>query len=1256
MALGAVFCLLAVADASAQRFQEIQLPPQGRTGLTLLGPEATGLNFTNGLPEERQLANQILLNGSGVAAGDVDGDGRCDLFFAGLGGQSALFRNLGQWHFTNITAAAGLGGLASLDATGAGLADVDGDGSLDLVVNSMGGGTHIFFNDGRGHFQEAAANAGLNAGHGGTSLALADIDGNGSLDLYVANYRTETIRDSPNTGFTFRMVNGQPQVYQVNGRPITDPDLAHRFSFRFALAGAGGKFGYEENGEPDALFRNDGHGHFTAVSWTNGAFLTDQGQALAEPLYDWGLSVMCRDLNGDGAPDIYVCNDFHSPDRVWLNDGHGHFRPMPQLALRQTALSSMGVDVADLDRDGWDDIFTLDMLSRQHSYRLTQHLDLRPEIPPFGVIEFRPQYSRNALFLNRGDGTYAQVAQYAGLEASEWSWMPVFLDLDLDGYEDVLIPTGYERDNMNMDIVREIEQLKKERRLSPLEQTRLRRRFPRLDTGKLAFRNTGHLKFEDKSAEWGFNQRGVSQGLALADLDNDGDLDVVVNNLNGVASVYRNETIAPRVAVRLKGLPPNTRGIGAKIRVLGGPVPQSQEIISGGRYLSSDDPMRVFAAGAANARLTLEVTWRSGRRTVISEAKPNRIYELEELANEAPGSPLDRKMLKGPPLSPRVAGGEGGDKAGPPGLLPHFRDVSPLLGHTHHQEPFDDFARQPMLSRQLSQSGPGLCWFDLDGDGRDDLIIGSGRGGAMGVFRNDGHGGFEPLAEPWLNGAAGRAQTTILGWRDHGRTSLLAGLASYEDGQTNGTMVGRFDFSAKTLSELVADAPSSCGPLALADLDADGQLDLFVGGRVVPGRYGEPAVSQLFRGQPDGTFVLDGPNTRQLAEAGMVSGAVFSDLDGDGYPDLILACEWGPLRIFHNDHGTLSTWDWKLSSVSQRTTNHEPRTTLSSLTGWWNGVAVGDFDGDGRQDIVASNWGQNTPWEHYRQPDLHLFCGDVDDNGTVDLIEAYTPRELGKLAPMQPFHLVRQALPLIAERMATCGRYASLGLEEIYGAALKPLRHLQANCLETTLFLNRGDHFEVRPLPAEAQFAPAFAVVVGDLDGDGQEDLFLGQNFCGVPPETPRCDAGRGLWLRGDGHGGFSPVPGARSGLLIYGEQRGAALCDFDGDGRVDLAVSQNANATKLYQNVGARPGLRVKLKGPPGNPAGIGAVLWLGFGQKQGPAREIHAGSGYWSQDSAVAVMATPQPPTHVWVRWPGGKVTSRAVVPGAGEVTVQE
>ncbi|PYK98484.1 MAG: hypothetical protein DME19_12365, partial [Verrucomicrobia bacterium] len=514
--------------AQGYRWSQLPVPKAGRTGFTLLQGSVTGIVFTNLLDEEHSLTNRNLLSGSGVAAGDVDGDGLVDLYFCGLDNHNVLYRNLGQWKFEDITANAGVA-CSGQYSTGAVLADIDGDGDLDLLVNALGGGTRLFVNDGRGHFTEST-DSGLIRRHGSMSMALADVDGNGTLDLYVANFRPDTIRDEPTTKFHGQIVAGRPIITTVNDRPATLPEYTNRF----VLAASGNVL---EFGEPDVLYLNDGGGHFQQRPFTDGSFLDEDGLPLSDPPRDWGLAVQFHDLNGDGAPDIYVCNDLFTPDRIWVNDGQGKFRALARLALRNTSTFSMGVDFADIDRDGQVDFFVVDMLSRDHRKRHVQVSESNPEPLPIGLIDIRPQVLRNTLQINRGDVTFSEASYYAGLEASEWSWGPIFLDVDLDGFEDILVSNGQLRDFQNIDMANRIEAMRSAGKLTRSELLKLMRSYPSLVTAKVIFRNRGDRTFEETGAEWGFNTPGISQGMCLADLDNDGDLDVVVNNLNGEAGV-----------------------------------------------------------------------------------------------------------------------------------------------------------------------------------------------------------------------------------------------------------------------------------------------------------------------------------------------------------------------------------------------------------------------------------------------------------------------------------------------------------------------------------------------------------------------------------------------------------------------------------------------------------------------------------------------------------------------------------------------
>ena len=1167
------------------RSASLNVPANGHTGFTAVPESITGIHFTNHLADHSVAENQIRLIGSGVALGDVDGDGLCDIYLCQLEGPNALYRNLGNWKFEDITASAGVA-CTNQYSTGAALVDLDGDGDLDLLVNSIGGGTRCFLNDGKGHFTEN--NSGLLQKFCATSMALADIDGNGTLDLYVANYRTTTIRS---TGL---------QVLSVNGRRVLRPE--DRESYEITPEGL-----VLEHAEPDILYLNDGKGHFSPMPWTGGNFIDADGKPLTRGDKEWGLSVMMRDMNGDGVPDIYVCNDFWSADAIWINDGKGKFRALPKLAMRCTSTFSMGIDFADINRDGFDDFVVLDMRSREHARRMTQRAMLGGT-PALTKIDERPQNERNTLFLNRGDGTYAEIAQLAGLQASEWSWCPVFLDVDLDGYEDLLVTTGHGFDSQDADTEEMLDRTPRK----PAEKYGDKiLRYPRLNVPNQAFRNRGDLTFEPAGDKWGFNAVGVSHGMALADLDGDGDLDLVVNNLNGSVSIYRNETSAPRMAVRLNGKAPNTRGIGAKIKLLGGQVTQTQEMITGGRYLSSDDAERVFAAWNTTNTFRLEVIWRSGALSVVTNAHANTLYEVDEAG-----------------ARPRVA-----EPAKSPTF---FRDTSEMLGHVHHDEPFDDFAHQPLLPKRLSHGGPGISWADADGDGRDDLIVTGGHGGELALFYNH-TGKFERVTA--LPRAPQNDQTMSVGLSG----SLFVAQANYEMPSNNAPAVMQFAHSNGQLraTQILAPQFSSTGPIALADIDGDGDLDLFVSGQMNAGRYPEPATSRLFRNEK-GNFVL----AQEFKDVGLVNGAVFTDLDGDGFLELVLACEWGPLKIFRNDHGKFAPWNPRITGVAL----DSQLSTLNQLLGWWQGVSVGDFDGDGRMDIVASNWGRNSPYESFAHDEIRIYYGDFTGSDRIDGVEAY--KDDGRIVPWRDLDTLSRALPWLRQRFPSNHAFANATITEVLGEHIAQAKELRVNWFDSIVLLNRGDHFEVRPLPIEAQFAPAFGIAVGDFDGDGHEDVFLAQNFFETDGETSRYDAGRSLLLRGDGHGGFASVPGQESGLLIYGEQRGAAACDYDADGRLDLAVGQNRAETKLFHNETATPGLRVRLHGLAENLLGIGAMIRRVNGANRGAAHEVHGGGGYWSQDSATVVVTGTG--DQLWLRWPGGKEATIKIPADARELIV--
>lgn len=1191
---------------TGHRWRELDVPATGQTGFSRLGGAETGVLFTNVLTEVHGAMNRVLYNGAGVAVGDYDHDGWPDLFFCGLDGKSVLYRNLGGWKFQDVSEEVGVV-FPSPFARGAVFADLDGDDWDDLLVSTLQNGVRCYLNTGDGHWVDRTQQAGTAGDFGSTTLALADVDGNGTLDLYITNYRPSDIRDQ-----------GEVTLRVVGGQVVVPPE------YRDRLAVINGQL--YEYGQPDQLLLNDGQGRFTPVPWDAGAFLDETGAPLKSAPLDWGLTATFRDINGDGLPDLYVCNDYWTPDRVWINQGSARFRAIATTALRNTSASSMGLDLADFDRDGDVDGFVLDMFSRDPRLRLRQKLAQMPPPYEIGVIDNRPQLMRNTFQENRGDGTFREVAWQAGVPASDWSWSAVFVDVDLDGFEDLLVAAGHFKDVQDMDVnmLIKVRQRPRDPKLSPEERRRQftqellehHRLYPRLEMPVVAFHNRGDGTFEETTDSWGTEELGVHHSIAYGDFDLDGDLDLVTNNLESNAGLYRNESPAPRVAVRLRGLSPNTRGVGAVVRLLDGAVPmQSQEIVAGGRYLAGCEPLLVFAPGQNPKAMTLEVAWRSGQRSTVGNVQANRLYEIQE-----PGTA---------PVPHDTA----------PTTAPQFEDWSARLQHQHHESLFDDFALQPLLPFRRSQAGPGLAWFDLNNDRDLDLVVGSGRGGALDVFLGDGHGAFRHIssAPTWT---APDDITGCLGYfADPATPALLLAVSGYESPGQAAVMDVRLQGDRLVVSSALPTVPEIVGPLALGDVDNDGDLDLFVGAGDRARYYPEGGGSMLYR-RTAGRWVLDPENTRLFQQTGIVNSALWSDLDGDGSPELILACEWGPIRVFHSTAGNLTEVTAELG--------------LAASFGWWRGLATGDLNSDGRLDIIAGNWGLNSPFQATLHKPLRLLYGDWLGSDRYDLLETEYAPGSDDLLPARDFNALTPSLPFLYERYRSFRQFSQNSVQHLLGEFNAQTRLVSATTLASTVFLNAAPHFQVVPLPRAAQLTPVSSVIVADGNGDGHEDVFLSQNFFAMRAELARQDAGRGLWLRGDGRGHLTEVSGEASGILVYGDQRGAAVGDLDADGRLDIAVAQNGTTTKLYHGLTAVPGWRLRLQGRGENPQAVGAQLRLRRGAQQGPLREIQAGSGYRSQNANVQVLGPRTAFDQVWIRWPGGREEIHDLPPDEREIVL--
>lgn len=1200
-------------EENGYRWAELSEPEGEEVGFIKLSSTQTNIEFNNFLSEELMDGNRILMNGSGVAAGDVDGDGLVDLYFAKLDGPNKLYRNLGGFQFEDITEQAGVAHDGHY-STGVVFSDVNGNGHLDLLITTMNSTNALYLNDGTGSFTLKEDN-GLGEARGSMTMALSDINGDGFPDLYVVNYREINVIDQ---------FDPRDLVWEST---VEDGELIPPYDDYFTIIDRGEGYLPErhEIGRVDELYINNGDGSFRKVENPEQVFLDQDGNPMG--LYpDWGLSAKFQDLNGNGHQDLYVNNDFWTPDRIWMNQGDGTFRAIDSLAIRNSSYYSMTVDFSDINRNGFTDIFTVEMLDERHVDRLRKRLPTEP-IPLLpGEYTHRPRYNRNSLYMNRGDHTYAEISYYSGLAASEWSWATRFMDIDLDGFEDLLINNGFAYDFQNMDSQQQLFNNLVE--TGGAERGYIEDFIPLRQQNKI-YRNEGNFRFTEVTEEWGFSENDISLGLAVADLNGNGVQDVVISRINDEPSVYKNRASGSRIAVRLKGKSPNTQAIGAKIEMRGGPAPhQTKQIVSGGDYLSGSDPLTVFAARSDNENHKLVITWPDGTISKLDSLHSNRVYEVSQQET----SVIDRE--------PDFAEETERDASA---LM--FEDISVQLNHKHHEDEFNDFRVQPLLPKTISRMGPGMAWVDLNGNGSEELIIGSGKGGKLGVFETDDNGGFREMSTELSSLPTPGDQTGLVAWKESDTVHLVIGNANFEAGtiRTPSAFHVKLEDGRIAAIDSIPGILSTTGPLAAADYSGDGSVDLFVGGRFLPGQYPRDATSRLFKNE-NGTFEPDHRNAALFENVGLVTGAVLADYNRNGWQDLILTTEYGSVRLFENNEGVFSDRTEELG--------------FDQYKGMWQGIAAGDFNEDGFPDFVVTNLGENTPYQ-IESPDrpLKIYYGDFNRNQRLDMIETYYDEEVGGDVPRNTMDDYEHIADIL-HHVQTHKQFSEMTIGELLRTDADRIPSKEVNTLQHMVFLsNEGTGFRAVPLPAEAQFSSGFYAGVSDLDNDGHEDLFIGQNFFGVanPQQTPRMDAGRGLWFKGDGEGGFEAIPGHRSGVMVYGEQRGAALGDFNRDGKNDLAVSQNSAESRLFQNQSENRGIRVELVGPDSNQFGIGSAIRLVYENgSKGPLRIIHSGSGYWSQNSVIQVFGSSKKPVAAEVSWHTGEVQLVEIEEGQTEVLI--
>jgi enediyne biosynthesis protein E4 len=1074
---------------------------QDRPLFKLLSPDQTGVAFANTITTTDSLNVQTdvyVYNGAGVAIGDIDNDGLPDIFFAGNMVSSRLYLNKGSMRFDDITARAGVG--TKRWATGVAMVDINNDGFLDIYVSVSGPewskpqdrANLLFINNGDRTFTEAASQYGIADTGFTTQAAFLDYNKDGCLDLFL-------LENSPKD-----FSRGE--------------DSRHPSGMRGKTPGS-----YNQ------LYRNNCNGTFTNVSAEAG-ILHDAG---------YGLGVVVADVNGDGWPDIYVSNDGTPNDVLYINNRDGTFTNKAARSLKHTSVAGMGVDIADFNNDGWPDILQVDMMPRD----LTRRKQMSGFMTYGSVLEsrsrgFRDDAPENVLQLANGittdgDVVFSDIARLAGVAATDWSWSALFADFDNDGYKDILITNGYPKAVNDLDYQTRMFAVRRSQNGNQGDASSSRRGREILrslypyEMSNYVFRNSGDLTFTDKTKPWGMQRPSFSYGAAYADLNNDGKLDVVVNNIDAPAFIYQNVGPSPSdeghhyLQVRLQGESANRRGIGSTLIVTAGGKKQHIYYSPYRGYMSTMEERAQFGLGRASRVDTLEVIWPDGRYQVLTNLPADRLLLVQQ------ADATEKKPA-----------------AGAGSALTHDRVFQPLdpsqgLAYKHLAGSQLDYTLQPLLPYMISRHGPPLAVGDVNGDGLDDVFIGGGAGvpGRLFIQEKDGRFVESIQGQPW---AADRAYedwgALFFDANGDGLPDLYVASGGY--GLPPGSPLlqdrlyinqggGRFVRDAHALPAML----TSTSTVRAADFTGDGRLDLFVGGRLTPGKYPYPTRSYLLRN--DGgrfTDVTEAVAPELVHPGGMITDAAWIDFDGDGRVDLVTAGEWRPIEFYKND--------------GKRLRNVTASTGLPPLRGWWFSLATGDFDHDGRPDLIAGNLGLNYAYTTSKESRFGVYAGNFSGSETTDIV--LTQAIGGTEYPLAGLVPLGREINSLGQRFPTYGSFARAPIDQIFSRSqLEHAVHYEADTFASLYLHNDGNgRFSASALPNAAQIAPIKGIVVHDVDGDGHLDLIVAGNLYDAEPNTPRADAGNGLWLRGDigGRGRFTPVPPMESGFVAPLNVSGLAL------------------------------------------------------------------------------------------------------------------